>query len=90
MDLRLLEVSSAEDLAPEYVPELLDGVVVLHGTARYCATDDWGGTLYRSRRSDDAGKSATAQLTAVPYYAWANREPSPMLIWLRYDRDQDA
>ncbi|MGH2785465.1 MAG: hypothetical protein ACRDJ1_09390 [Actinomycetota bacterium] len=23
------------------------------------------------------------QFTAIPYYAWANREPSPMTVWIR-------
>ena len=25
-------------------------------------------------------------LTAVPYYAWANREEGNMLVWIREDR----
>jgi DUF1680 family protein len=25
------------------------------------------------------------RITAVPYYAWANREPGPMRVWLQID-----
>ncbi len=42
--------------APEFVPDLLNGVTVLHG-------------------------SAPAPVTAIPYYAWANREPGLMAVW---------
>ena len=39
---------------------------------------DWGEALYRaaplSRRP--------AQLTAIPYYLWDNREPGEMLVWI--------
>jgi len=28
-------------------------------------------------------KEAGTELTAVPYYAWANRDPGPMTVWIR-------
>ena len=44
----------------------------------------WAGRLYRTAAgvgtSDVAGR---VTLTAVPYYAWANREPGPMAVWVR-------
>ena len=31
----------------------------------------------------DAGRVVTAgELTLVPYYAWANRGPAPMRVWI--------
>ena len=33
--------------------------------------------------SPDAGPLRPVPLTAVPYYAWANRAAGPMLAWLR-------
>jgi DUF1680 family protein len=44
----------------------------------------WAGRLYRTRRANrpaDAGQTITC--TAIPYYAWANREPGPLQVWLR-------
>ena len=40
--------------------------------------------LYRTvhPREGDAQTHATT-VTAVPYYAWANREPGAMRVWLR-------
>lgn len=39
-----------------------------------------GVTLIRTNGTDSNGK--TVQLTAIPYFSWANREKSPMNIWL--------
>nr|MDQ2831785.1 hypothetical protein [Chloroflexota bacterium] len=48
------------------------------------ASDSATGTaLYRPHRADaprDAG--ASIKLTAIPYYAWANRAPGPMQVWI--------
>lgn len=41
--------------------------------------DEWAGQLYRSR----PGRSRMATLTAVPYFAWANRAPGNMQVWIR-------
>ena len=29
-----------------------------------------------------AGRDAGAELTAIPFYAWSNREPTPMAVWI--------
>ncbi|GCF16164.1 hypothetical protein Harman_40990 [Haloarcula mannanilytica] len=60
--------------------ELLDGVVTLEGTATVPSKDDWDGELYRSADETD---ETTAPITAVPYYAWNNRGPNPMRVWIR-------
>ncbi|MBA3275826.1 MAG: hypothetical protein H0T72_08530, partial [Chloroflexia bacterium] len=49
------------------------------------AAPGWDGALYRtleSLRGDRAGRSSVT-LTAIPYYAWANRGAGPMAVWLR-------
>ena len=45
---------------------------------RTIADPSWAG-LYRPR----ANASRAARLMAVPYYAWANREPGEMIVWIR-------
>ena len=83
-DVRLFELSESDTFEPEYAPDMLNGVVVLRGTAQVRATEaDWGKQLYRPQESAAHANSArTAVVTAIPYYAWANREPGPMLVWL--------
>jgi DUF1680 family protein len=69
----------------DHRPDLLGGVTVLHTTAQVVPPDDrWEGQLYRTVGTDPAAISdRTVGITAVPYYAWANREPGPMQVWLR-------
>ena len=83
-DIRLLALTETAAFEPEYVPDLLNGVVVLRGKAQIAASDEnWGQQLYRPRAANVAETRRTIDVTAIPYYAWANREPSPMLVWLR-------
>ncbi len=65
----------------EVRPDLLNGVVVLRGEA--IALDaDLDGRLYRPMR-EVAVEERRVEFIAVPYYAWANREPGPMTVWVR-------
>ena len=66
----------------EYKNGILDGVVVLHH----------GGMAYERAKSQNvlysryAGAPSTTRpvpLTFIPYYAWANREPTAMQVWTR-------
>ncbi|MEZ4670778.1 MAG: glycoside hydrolase family 127 protein [Anaerolineae bacterium] len=63
------------------VPNLLGGVIVLQGSAlkvpQASGGDDW---LYRAR---PAPARQEVPITAIPYFAWANREPAPMRVWVR-------
>ncbi|TJW28180.1 MAG: glycoside hydrolase family 127 protein, partial [Mesorhizobium sp.] len=60
-------------------PNLLGGVVTLSALARKEAFESWDDGLYRT------GPPAVeeAKITAVPYFAWDNRDPGEMLVWLR-------
>ena len=66
-------------------PDLLGGVVALSGPATVPRPDDaWVGQLYRATRPEAVVPPAEpVGLTAVPYHAWANREPGPMRVWVR-------
>ena len=39
-----------------------------------------GVTVLRGKAVDAAGRDVP--LTAVPYYAWGNRESGPMTVWI--------
>lgn len=54
--------------AVRWEPDLLNGVVTLHGQAQ---------TL-----GDDGSVTGPVPVMAVPYYAWANRGAGPMKVWL--------
>ncbi len=44
---------------------------------------DWDGRLYRTRRTPSDVSVRRSALTLVPYFAWANREPGRMIVWVR-------
>ncbi|WP_406448905.1 glycoside hydrolase family 127 protein [Streptomyces sp. NBC_01622] len=72
-------------LTVRYRPDLLGGVTTVVGSGRLRgrpAGQDWW--PYRVARSTPTGTpdGAPFELTAIPYYAWANREDGSMRVWL--------
>jgi DUF1680 family protein len=78
-------VLNGKEPTARFAPDLLGGVAVLEAEARAAAPDEgWENRLYRTvhPREEDT-QSRTTRVSAVPYYAWANREPGAMRVWLR-------
>jgi DUF1680 family protein len=84
-DPRDLYLPAGAAFAVDHHPDLLGGVAALRGPARALPPGGaWEGRLYRPARPRAAGpEGRLIELTAIPYYAWANREPGPMQVWLR-------
>ena len=83
VDLFDVAVDPSERLGWSHRDDLLGGVTVV--TARGTVGPRSGGPLYR-RVGAPAEPGTPVDLTAIPYYAWANREPAPMTVWLRSTR----
>ena len=66
-------------LKTTFEEDLLGGVVVILSEGRRRDPSGWGGVLHRA----DESATIPVPLKAVPYYAWANREPGEMLVWIR-------
>ncbi len=85
IELRDLVLPVDATISTEDRPDLLGGVVALR--ARACLVPPgpaWADTLYHTARGDQSSASAgEVELLAIPYYAWANREPGRMQVWLR-------
>lgn len=85
LDVRHLTLADDAQFSVEFVPELLGGVAVLRTSASILPEyDTWSSQLYRPHLAPPAksvGRSVS--MTAVPYFAWANREVGSMLVWLR-------
>jgi DUF1680 family protein len=85
VDLRDVALSASVEFATAPHPGLPGEVLALQFAAHRVPPDTaWAGRLYRTRRANrpaDAGQTITC--TAIPYYAWANREPGPLQVWLR-------
>jgi DUF1680 family protein len=69
----------------EYKGGLLDGVAVLHhnGAANDVASGQEG--LYVPA-SPSSVRTRPENLTLIPYYGWANRQPTSMQVWIPYVR----
>ncbi len=87
--IRDLELASG-DLKPSFKPDLLGGVTVLQGKGR----TPMDANADRAPLYKQIGRGLGAEyvrmhqvpITLIPYYAWANRGPSQMAVWLPYRR----
>jgi DUF1680 family protein len=78
--VRRLSLSSRSEFTHGYRPDVLHGVTVISGSGSLINTRVWGDILYASARELPAAGSA--QFSAIPYYANANRGPVQMIVWL--------
>ena len=53
-------------------------IIGLSGEAKLLPVDDWKNALYRQLRTT----LRPIRIKLVPYYAWANRGPSDMTVWM--------
>ena len=84
-DIRDYVLSDESQLHAAWRPDLLDGVVVLTADAEIeSPAPGWDGALYRSIEEAAADRSGRSNvtLTAIPYYAWANRGAGAMTVWI--------
>ncbi len=65
------------ELKAEKEKALFGGVVVIKGFAQVAAEQDWHRRLYQP-----LPRRAKTPLKAIPYYAWDNRKPGDMKVWL--------
>jgi uncharacterized protein len=76
-NLDAVTLPSKGTFEPAELPETLDGVLALVGPGvREQAQTD---SLY----ADEPPPKQEIRVTAVPYYAWNNRGPGQMLVWIR-------
>jgi hypothetical protein len=65
--------------AAEHDPDLLGGVSVLRGQGVADAAGSWSDALYRPAGSVER---RPVDVVAVPYFAWGDRDPGAMTVWL--------
>lgn len=77
--LHRIVVPRAAELASSFEPDVLDGITAVRGNAFVEEDTGWAGTLYRSWPAS----LQSSAITAIPYYAWDNRQAGEMRVWLR-------
>ncbi|MBI4166363.1 MAG: glycoside hydrolase family 127 protein, partial [Acidobacteria bacterium] len=81
----------ARGFRSEFLPDKLGGIVVLkhRGIAKSKPLTDE--PLYRTLETANRSVNGRAvELTFIPYYAWANREPDSMQVWIPYTQAPGA
>jgi DUF1680 family protein len=79
-DLSEITLPANATLQEQWRDDVLGGVMTI--TAEACGLsflDEWQGKLYRPA-TGTSGESV--RLTAIPYFAWANREAGAMRVWI--------
>jgi DUF1680 family protein len=73
---------ASDGFKSEFKPGLLGGVMVLQHEGELIQYPDSRNSLY-TQYQQDRPKNKPVELTFIPYYAWANRDKSPMQVWTR-------
>jgi hypothetical protein len=66
----------------EFKPELLGGVLVLRHPGITAMPPLASRPLYQPASAQTPSQRMPVTLTFIPYYAWANRVPQPMVVWV--------
>jgi uncharacterized protein len=81
-DVLAVQIDGTAPLDVSRPPDVLGGVSVVRGSGLASDVGVWGdGELYRPVAHGRRPPRAVS-LTAVPYYAWGNREPGSMRVWI--------
>lgn len=78
-DIWNLFVNRREGPKIEYIPNLFGGINVIKGKGKALKTENWDKKLYKSYEKNEYIETS---YKLIPYFLWANRDESPMCIWL--------
>jgi DUF1680 family protein len=78
-DLHMVYLDGKPEFNTKYESDLLEGVVTLSCKGKRLKAWE-GNDLYRPASSP---KFEDIRLLWIPYYAWTNRKPGEMLVWVR-------
>ena len=62
----------------KFEPDVLDGVVMVQAMAKAVDLQAWGEALYQYHPP----KLVSVPIRAIPYFAWDNRSPGEMQVWV--------
>jgi DUF1680 family protein len=74
----------SQGFTPQFQPDILGGIVVLKHKGIATPKPLSQEPLYRILERAPGSKEREVDLIFIPYYAWANRLPSAMEVWIPY------
>jgi DUF1680 family protein len=69
-------------LQADWSATLFGGTMTVRAGGYALDLDSWDGALYRPFAGSAAPRAHALTLTAIPYYAWANRGATSMRVWI--------
>lgn len=72
-------IPSEAEFSTSFEPDSLGGITIIKTKAFAPSGEGWGKALYQTREPSMAETTATA----VPYFAWDNRSPGWMRVWIQ-------
>ena len=79
--LQEIYLKEEPEFQEEYQPDLLKGVVTIRAKGKRVSREGWEKNglyrVYTGKKFEDA------DLKFIPYYAWTNRTPGEMTVWVR-------
>jgi len=83
LDVRDVILPAGAEIVTGRRPELLGGVTTLSFDGLVAPVGGaWDGTLYREDVDGALASGGGMRVTAVPYYAWANRQAGAIRVWM--------
>ncbi len=76
----------SKEFKAEFLPDKLGGIVVLRHAGLATAKPLSDQALYQTLAAVQRPSTREVELTFIPYYAWANRGPANMQVWIPYVR----
>ena len=75
--MQRLKIARDAELETQSRPDLFGSIVAIGANGSAVRGNDWT-DLYRTQRPAEE----PAHLTAIPYFLWANRGRSSMMVWI--------
>jgi DUF1680 family protein len=72
-----MSIRADAELRAERDSQLLEGAVIVKGFAQLTAKQTWENKLYQAAPAPER-----VWFKAIPYYAWDNRQPGAMRVWM--------
>jgi DUF1680 family protein len=76
-----VRIDPSASLRASWREDLLGGVMTIEAHGAQLDADAWRHQLYRPTTVERSA-ARPLNLTAIPYFAWANRGPSAMRVWI--------
>lgn len=80
-DVWNIMIANLSKLTSKYEPKLLGGIMTISGEGMAFNQMVWRNKLYTPLERLNM-KNKRIRIKAIPYYAWGNREPGPMITWI--------